>query len=286
MENITATPFGRSITRNCPEPGTNRKTAIKIRNPGEAGWCPTRQAATMLQTAKSDDSKPSISPLARRKKPAATRIAGALLALTMSCSGQLVLQPNEALSKDAKVYEFMGNMNFQSNLGVIGIGSSPHSFKAAIQFDLAGIPYDPEEITLATLEFYASTADGAGDVSLYPILAEWGETAVTFNTFPTYSATATDTVSITTAGQWYSFDVTDAVQDWHSGAIPNFGFAIIMDTATGNVAFLDAGGRETAPADPTLAPRLTVVPEPGTALLGLIGFAACAVRRIRQRHSS
>jgi hypothetical protein len=211
-------------------------------------------------------------------------ISAAIIALSATCHAQFVLQPNEATSKDAKVYEHVPGMSLQSDLMVTGTGSGA-IFKSLIEFDLSTISIPTDQISLVTLEIYASAVGTAGDVSLYPITAAWGETTVNFTNYPTFSATAADTLTIATAAQWYSFDVTEAVKNWHSGVVPNFGFAIIMDTAAGNVTFLDAGGRETAPIDPTLAPRLTVVPEPGTALLGLVGLAACGFRRVRKQHS-
>jgi hypothetical protein len=54
-----------------------------------------------------------------------------------------------------------------------------------------------------------------------------------------------------------------------------------MDTSMGQVAFLDSDGLTGASPNPALAPVLTVVPEPSVALLGAVGFAACAIRRRR-----
>src|SRR5689334_15376573 len=54
--------------------------------------------------------------------------AAMVLALAPMADAQVVLQPNEAQSKDAKVYAFLSDMNFQSNLGVVGSGTQ-HSFK-------------------------------------------------------------------------------------------------------------------------------------------------------------
>jgi hypothetical protein len=225
-------------------------------------------------------------------------ISAVICALSATAHAQFILQPNELLSKDAKGYQFIPGLNFQSNLGVVNDPSpSPnwHSFKSLIQFDLASVPYASGEITLATLELYCSavtpftdensipiSGSGVGNVSLYQVTAPWAENTVSWGTFPTYLSTAADTEFIDTAGQWYTFDVTEIVKSWTAGSEVNNGLAIVMDSVLGQVTFLDSDG---GPGAPTLAPRLTVVPEPGTALLGLIGLAACGTRRIRHRHA-
>ena len=226
-------------------------------------------------------------------------IGSVLIALSAVSHGQIVLQPNELQSKDAKAYSFVTDGNFQSNLGVVGSGAAPHSFKSLIQFDLTAVPYSASEITLATLELYCSVispipdansvpipGSGSGNVSLFPVTGTWTETGVTWATFPTYQATPADTEMISTAGQWYTFDITDVVKTWSAGSFANNGLAIIMESEFGQVTLLDSDGLTGATPNPALAPRLTVVPEPGAASLGLIGFAACGVRRIRQRNAS
>jgi hypothetical protein len=225
-------------------------------------------------------------------------IGAAIIALSATCHAQFVLQPNELLSKDAKGYQFLPGFNFQSNLGVVNDPTpSPdgHSFKSLIQFDLTAVPYSSDEITLATLELYCFDiapftdensapipGSGVGNVSLYQVTAPWAENTVGWGTFPTFVSTAVDTEFIGTEGQWYTFDVTEIVKSWTAGSEANNGLAIVMDSVLGQVTFFDGDG---GPGDPTLAPRLTVVPEPGTAVLGLVGLAACGVRRVRKQHS-
>jgi hypothetical protein len=226
-------------------------------------------------------------------------IGAVFIALSAVSRGQIVLQPNELQSKDAKAYSFVSDLNLQSNIGVVGSGAAPHSFKSLIQFDLTAIPYTATEISLATLAIYCSVispipdansvpipGSGPGNVSLFPVTGSWTEAGVTWANFPTYQATAADSEMISTAGQWYTFDITDVVKTWSAGSFANNGLAIIMDSEFGQVTLLDSDGLTGATPNPALAPRLTVVPEPSAALLGLFGFGACGIRRIRQRHSS
>lgn len=258
--------------------------------------CRVRATARPSQPAPRKPQRPvGGSPARSRKSRAALAVGCALLLSTIvPASAQFVIQPNEAQSKDAKVYEFLSGNNFQSNLGVVGAGATPHSFKGLIQFELSAVPIPAGEITLATLELYCSVitpisgqdGSGPGNVSLFLATSEWTETGVTWNTFPSLAPTAADTEFISTAGQWYTFDVTNAVQNWMSGATVNNGFGIVMESPFGQVTLLDAKGLTGAVPDPTLAPRLTVVPEPGTGLLALGGIALCAGRRSRRSASA
>jgi hypothetical protein len=233
-----------------------------------------------------------------RRLSAAGAAAAALLALAQMAAAQIVLQPNEAQSKDAKVYAFLPEMNFQSNLGVVGSGTE-HSFKSLLQFDLTAIPIPAGQITLATLEIYCSAVtpmndsgdppapiagSGPGSVAVYQLMSAWTETGVTWNSFPSLAPLAADTAFIDAAGLWHTFDITTLVQDWHSGSAANFGLGIVMENPLGQVTLLDADGRTGANPDPTLAPRLIVVPEPGTGLFALAGTFVCVSRRRIARH--
>jgi hypothetical protein len=229
---------------------------------------------------------------------AVTRIGTALFALGTAAFAQndgnyFVLQPNEAASKDAKAYEFLSTMNFQSNLGVVGTNAGMHEFRSLIQFDLSSLTVPANGITFATLELFCAAVTpfndtatppqpipgtGLGIVSLHEVTSAWGETSVTWATFPTFSLAAASSQLVDTAGRWYSFDVSDIVRDWATGATPNLGLAIQMDSPDGQVTLQGAGSFAAGQA-----PRLTVVPEPGSAMLVLAGVGACMLRRRRRR---
>lgn len=226
----------------------------------------------------------------RKQLLSAIFTVAAVTLFSATAAAQFVLQPNEAASKDAKVYEYAVTpeglgagvpANYQSNLGVIGSISTPHSFKSLLQFDLSTMPIPAGQISLATVQLYCSSVAAGGDVSFYPVTSGWTETGVKWDTFPTHNPVAVDTETVSVAGQWYTFDITSLVQSWVSGTTPNNGIAIIMDTPTGSLVFLDSDGLGNPNPNPGLAPILTVVPEPSTAMLGVLGFAACAIRRRR-----
>jgi MYXO-CTERM domain-containing protein len=229
---------------------------------------------------------------------AVTQIGAALFALSVTAqaandANYFFLQPNEAASKDAKVYKFLNDLNFQSNLGVVGTGADPHQFRSLIQFDLGALTVNPAAITFATLELYCSAVtpfddggtppvvipeSGLGVVSLHQVTTAWSEADVTWDTYPTFSPTTVSSTLVDTAGKWYSFDVTDIVRGWADGSTTNLGLAIQMDSPNGQVTL---AGSANSSFNVGQAPRLTVVPEPASAMLGLLGLGACLLRRRR-----
>ena len=239
----------------------------------------------------------------------------AIFALSTVARADFFFQPTtEAASKDTKIYEHVGDSNFSSDLSAYGPGSGGH-FASLVQFDISSLSYpSPLEITSATLRLYATRAginpgNPTGDfvpgtVTISPILGAWRETAGSPSSDPlaTYfaffgtpevlpseegpgSSALSPTLGIgspvasqfiSTTGQFIDFDVTELVRSWYAGTATNNGFIIQMGGA-GIVGFDDVD-KNSAPGS---APSLTVVPEPGSALLAFVGAATCMVRRRR-----
>lgn len=63
--------------------------------------------------------------------------------------------------------------------------------------------------------------------NLQRITQDWNEDTVTWNTFdPNYASGIIGTFTTSGGEGWYSADITGLVQQWMSGAYPNFGFVI------------------------------------------------------------
>jgi len=129
----------------------------------------------------------------------------------------------------------------------IGRSAGGNAAVTLLQFDVSTIPARAT-VTSASLQLYELTSMGQGtlDISVERVTSAWDATAVLYSTRPTWDAAplSQQTVALQTPGftQW---DVTAAVQQWVSGAAPNFGFVVEAPAApTGSMiqmASLDHG---------------------------------------------
>jgi hypothetical protein len=169
---------------------------------------------------------------------------------------QVVLQPNESTSKDAKTYNFLSGNNFQSNLGIIGTDNDPHFFYSLLQFtEVNSMWVPPSLLSNAKLDLWVTALDTnvVNQVNLHDVTGDWTETGVTMSTFPTYNSTASASATVTANGA-ISLDVTASLIAWLTSPATNKGWALIPGTAA-NLSIADADG---ITGDPTKAPKLTL----------------------------
>ncbi len=179
------------------------------------------------------------------------------MVVSASAVEQVVLQPNESTSKDAKVYGFLPTNNFQSNLGIVGTDAAPHFFSSLLQFtEVNAMWVPPSLLDNATLELWVSAVNAPGgphQVNLHDVTSAWTETGATVNNFPTYQTTATASADVTAVGA-ITLDVTASLIAWLTSPASNNGWALIGGAAT-NLTIADADG---IAGDPTKAPKLTL----------------------------
>jgi hypothetical protein len=238
-----------------------------------------------------------IATLARR---ALRPVAAASVALAASAQAQFTIQPlTEATSRDTKIYGSVPTSNFSSNLNIVSLDVGAH-FLSLVQFDLSALPFPSSEITQAFITLYvtglgASGGPAAGgDVTLSPILDDWRETAADpgpaplatydafFGTTPTLdlgSVAATQTIAGVGFVDW---DLTSLVQSWAADPSSNHGVLIQLATGGGDIGIADV---DSTPGVAGSAPKLTVVPEPGTAAALLGGAGVLLARRRRVSRS-
>ncbi len=113
---------------------------------------------------------------------------------------------------------------------------------------------DGSTLVAATFHAYVYRIDDVNSVpvDLHRVLVDWDESTVTWNSFhpggalnfdPTVSA-AFDGTTVNIPKSWVSTDVTDMVQDWMSGAQPNYGFLMRKAPVSPRTVFYSREGAE------------------------------------------
>ena len=157
------------------------------------------------------------------------------------------LQPG-ASGKDTWLWEANPNTNEDTSGGIVAGVFSGNASNSLIEFDLSSIPADAF-ITAATLRLRCTYHVGTDDVAIHRSLVSWIADQSTWNNRLTgtpwtggaggvagteYDATPTDTVSITSQGVDYDFDVTADVRDFYDGTHTNLGWWLIGSLAEGS----------------------------------------------------
>jgi hypothetical protein len=109
--------------------------------------------------------------------------------------------------------------------------------RGLIEFNLGEIPRGAV-INSATLRiFQHGWNDIPGSVrtiSVDRVTSAWHEAVGTWNCAPTMNATV-GTVNVGLSMGWYEVNVTTLVQEWYTGATPNYGFLLRGDESSGNL---------------------------------------------------
>lgn len=119
-------------------------------------------------------------------------------------------------------------------------------------------PTIPEDatITSATLSVYVHQYSGF-PVTVHRITSDWDENTVTWSNFGNnFDPTVIGSFTPTVAG-WVSIDVTDLVEDWFTGALPNYGF-LLMQSEMAPADTTNVGFRSSENVEVTRRPKLEI----------------------------
>lgn len=113
----------------------------------------------------------------------------------------------------------------------------PENITSMIAFDVTnGVP-SGANILNATLELYMYSTKKSSDVlDIHGVLLSWSEGGVTWSSYGWKSGAYDSAVEASTAtgtAGWKSWDVTALVQSWVTGAMPDYGFYLLNDSAGG-----------------------------------------------------
>jgi len=167
------------------------------------------------------------------------RVVTLMLACSLAANGETITL---APAKDSDIYSYTDRpTGTTSTLGINSSGAgSPHSQRALIQFNLAGLAIPAAEIGSAKLRLFVVPPDpsfGAltpGNVEILRQTAAWTITNPTlhWNHFQAADPVALLAVSASSSGSWVEVDVTPLVQSWASGSVANYGFALQAQSET------------------------------------------------------
>lgn len=93
------------------------------------------------------------------------------------------------------------------------------------QFDLSDVP--ATTIHSATFKAYVQSADRATAVDLRKVLQPWDEATVTWTSIPATTDIGVSASVGPTEYVYYTWDVTDLVQSWLTGGVPNYGLLLM-----------------------------------------------------------
>jgi len=135
-------------------------------------------------------------------------------------------------SKDARIFQYSPNMKGGSHIYLnVGTDNGTYLEWSLLEFDLFSVP-PGFDIDKAELQLYQYTAgNGANDgqlVGVRNITGTWEELGVTWNNKPAWGDTY-DYRAITKANDWKTWDITNLVKDWFSGAKINYGLYLFTD---------------------------------------------------------
>lgn len=186
-------------------------------------------------------------------------------------SKSVVLQPDPALGKDTWITSGQPGKNAGAHPA---LPIDDTNERALLQFDLSAIPASAH-IDSATISLYAKLVSGSAEVGAYRVTAPWIEGScgsggsciadgATWLTSDGLTAWATpggeymgssESVTVVDASEsWFTWDVTAAAAQWHSGATPNYGLLLKVASGTG----FDASMQSSDSPDASARPKLTI----------------------------
>ena len=213
-------------------------------------------------------------------------MAGLILTISNAAWANMTfIQPGPTNVKDTFIWD-QENFSHADWGELLANDTSSFDQRILIEFtDLSAIP-SGATINSAKLGLYRYDAYDSNPIILdaYQVTSPWVE-SVTYSTQPTYNSTSESSVTLSGVDPgWYEWDITNLVQQWIDGSVPNYGIAI-FNHGTGFYQRFVSSDNATAtepwfilpPTDPSYRPYLDVdytpanIPAPGAILLGGIG---------------
>lgn len=141
-------------------------------------------------------------------------------------TNSIIIQPS---SQDSYIDRWNPDDNYGSDsimklLSTFDEGAVWFSY---VQFDLSSIPIG-KEIISAKLKLRCTSSGTPADIDIFESSEDWNENTITWgNTRKEWYPSPKATTYIDSTG-WYSWDVTEHVNNWYSGVHANYGFVMVQ----------------------------------------------------------
>jgi len=169
---------------------------------------------------------------------------------------EIILQPDAAAGKDTYVASSNPTTNYggATTIQTYWDETDPTRRRGLIEFDLSSIPAGAV-ISSAILELMVSVNGFSPIVYLYRAITNWIENTVTWNTQPGISDLLISSIP-PGPGNWHSFDITIAVQNWFTGIWSNQGMMLKLAETGALVVYAHYYSSDFATS--TSRPKLTI----------------------------
>jgi len=170
-----------------------------------------------------------------------------LWSTTFYSQGTIVLQPDAAAGKDARIFNLDALANYGSDpdfiASILNYNGEPGTTRSIIQFDLSGVPegFDIVDARLSLWYNHESSTPGQlGDNAavLRRLIQPWEENTVMWNQQPQYTTEneALIPASANSSQDHLFIDVTGLVRDMMSNPNTSFGFMFMLQDEQGEKA--------------------------------------------------
>jgi|GEM_PF-1812764 len=141
----------------------------------------------------------------------------------------VTIQPDASTGIDTFVHSENPTANYGTDVGLFaGVYQGSALFETFIKFNISSIPVNADVINASVILHVIGVDDSNPyGFTAHEVTADWTE-SITWNTKPSYNASALCTVSIANppSAQNVIFDVTTAAKKWVNGTSPNYGVCI------------------------------------------------------------
>lgn len=170
---------------------------------------------------------------------------------------------------DATVNRLQPNTNFGNGVSLVTDDADfAKDLRPFLQFDLSSIPAN-SLINSAQLELYLRdngnddpNPNASWTVEIFPVTTPWDADTITWNNQPNISSLLEASITVSTEGIFYSWNITALVSNWVDGSVANNGISLNGETSClGCALTFDS-------SEATFKPRLIVdyVPQVSTTI--------------------